>query len=1241
MLKLTLTVSLLARIAAMPLVTKSQVDAAAPPPPPSPPWTDCYKEEGTKLEDYQGNISTTMGGLECRSWKWAPYYQELGSESMPNPCRNPDKQSPIAGKGRGPWCYISNTAWTKYSIMGRRGEHWEFCNVPGPCSPPPPPSPPPAAPPPMPPQHCDKDCTQPFGFCTYRDEFTYKPTKWVYDENRISANKWNAECGETFWSQVAPSYNWKLLEYQKSAAQQNVVSCTGQMCLSASTNETQSQAMCSPKCEATSVYGGNGCMFHLDRYAPMLVKLSQLRASSILNTTGQVGTNTSRSAVSHLKDLQQSVSGFLHAIRGNPRPTCQAPLTADVTSATRTKNHQDAIHIPGEDASKCCDLCEKDDDCTAWVLNAKDDLCYLLSDFGRVDYTVEDRQIGCSSKRNCKIDTAPALPSDPKSGIALVQTQVSSLDTISASIARLPRAGFVPTFTRELYDDRLTDFMASIHNVMNKLDGAYERDMLLSHFAAQLEVEQAKLTGAKSVTAEAQKQAAMSIRTALAGLQVSSTGLKRTGELMHKSAAKLRDALEDWKRDQMKELLLNLASTVADVVKVAYGDFGSVWKALEKDVWVFRSAEGAWKAVKKAGELLNKLREAGSAVYDTLSAIGDMKDFDMELKDIVDDSYLLAQDLDLWARQPGTNSSGSVVQVLTNAMHQLNERLPSMGHGAWGEYVSSSSAAYEDFLTGYTGAVNAAAQEYITHLKAQATYGNDFTTQGVRYVAAVQQYLINAAQRKANQHAQAAMKDAYKVASERKAYDMMQESILGVQMTTLALQMQTTMQQLCESYRYQTTRLYDQCVRPNEDNVLNAVCGKFAEGMPAFEPFVTSPCSEASQLARQSQEYLHKWKGMYENANTVNKYISDAVWGKDSSAAEEPFVMATLEVYDPPPCDGSNGFWETTFSICNKTIDPTTNVTYIDGTECLADGASMPKDGMCCNITEFNRNCIFDPPSDRPYITRGAFERFADSSHEDWGKLAFTIEPRFVPELTKYDEVFVRGISAYLEGASIDRSEMRDNSLNIRLQPIGQMITRVKDPDWDKDEACMRAWEQDPTTLCMFNNHTFVGAPSGEQATVSYTMNYHNTREEQSDVCPDGTRPHPVFYNKNSRELVGEDGKPRFHYCHNSDLSSLEAGDPRAVYKKETTPYNFASAYSSYKLTVWNKFSSDKDVKIRSKGINLTEVKAIHLAMWVKTNGKNNQRLDECKDIERRGVLSLAAAGLGPSPIGAGTKDTP
>lgn len=168
---------------------------------------------------------------------------------------------------------------------------------------------------------------------------------------------------------------------------------------------------------------------------------------------------------------------------------------------------------------------------------------------------------------------------------------------------------------------------------------------------------------------------------------------------------------------------------------------------------------------------------------------------------------------------------------------------------------------------------------------------------------------------------------------------------------------------------------------------------------------------------------------------------------------------------------------------------------------------------------------------------------------------------------------------------------------------------------------------KDPNNLCVFDNYSYVGAPSGASNTVSYTLYYSNP-EPVTDTCDGETGAQPVFYGQTNREIMcatPQGSAPCFHYCTNLDFASLEDGNAK---KFHTTggPYNFASVYSSFRLILSNKFGANQPVGFRSQGIQLQGVKAVHIGMWLKTNGRNNQEMDTCDDILKKGLVFAQAA---------------
>ena len=79
----------------------------------------------------------------------------------------------------------------------------------------------------------------------------------------------------------------------------------------------------------------------------------------------------------------------------------------------------------------------------------------------------------------------------------------------------------------------------------------------------------------------------------------------------------------------------------------------------------------------------------------------------------------------------------------------------------------------------------------------------------------------------------------------------MQEGVIAIEITSLALQMYTTVSQLCSSYAYQTTSVYHACAEAS-GNKFNKLCGPFVGGAAAFEPFTFEPCKSQMGLSQVS-----------------------------------------------------------------------------------------------------------------------------------------------------------------------------------------------------------------------------------------------------------------------------------------------------------------------------------------------------------------------------------------------------
>ena len=951
----------------------------------------------------------------------------------------------------------------------------------------------------------------------------------MYDETNGDVEAWDAQCGDEFWALQASGSSSR---FDWASIKEDVTSCTGGTCISGA-QSNDPRAMCSKECASigTEHYGGNGCLFYLNRYAAQYIYVSQVRAASVLKEYGLPGNSTlQQMAAAKLGEVQTALTYYLTVV------------------AAQTKNASAAT-----------------------------------------------------------------------SAVPLLRAQISSLTTLANFVVRMPAAGFVPTHNRDFYSNELKTYMAAFKSIMSKLQESISQDKLLKYFAQEYVAQQAELDGKEGVNAVERETILQSMATALKGMKIAQEGMRLTGIQMQIAAAKLREALEDYQNDQIIQLSITIAFTAADIVTDFIGDMAARAGEAAREAGKVTS----WFQKKSTYYFMKFVTQFRGAATDMGYAFAAL---DKITKKMPPDVSALVQGVANQVASMGLPPppKGNSIDVISIAADKLNRQLLELGTGAWSQYVTSLIAQYDNFLTGFNSKVSGAAQHFIDEVHTQAAYGNDWTTSGTRFVANVQQFLVNEAQAQALNETQNAIKNVYGVLNEEHDYDIMQQGVMSIQITTLALQMNVVIEELCSTFEYQTTRLYHQCVSddPSSTNKLQMICGRYAKGGSAFTPFFhRPPCQSNDGFANAANSYLSTWTETYTNVMDVVEYVTNAVWGTDTSATDSPFVSFTLEVWSPKPCDGSHGYWESEMTLCNTSMPLSPNTTYI-GDECLAPGAELPPDLECCNVTRWNPNCVNDEPPSRPYITSSQLASFSNTSSENWGKLRFLVTPESMPELIMYDAAFVRGISVYLEGAEINTAVA--GNLFSRLTPAGSMITRVKRPGWSDnddplDKACQLDFWRDHKNLCMFNNYTFHGSPSGSDSTVSYTMYYHNVAK--GSTCPDGTRATPVFYNSGGRELEC-DGEPCFYYCTNLDFESLETGNAESRFNQHS-PYNFASVYSAWDLQVYNHWSSDAKTSVRSAGLDLSKVTKLHLGIWLKTNGENNQKLDTCDRVGQVSSESL------------------
>ena len=198
--------------------------------------------------------------------------------------------------------------------------------------------------------------------------------------------------------------------------------------------------------------------------------------------------------------------------------------------------------------------------------------------------------------------------------------------------------------------------------------------------------------------------------------------------------------------------------------------------------------------------------------------------------------------------------------------------------------------------TGYSTSINGAAQHIIDLIDAQKDYGNDYVNQGMRYVGGLQQYLIDAQTINISRTANDAIAAAFDEAVPD-GYFALQQSTQAVLVTGLGLQMQAIALQLCQSYSYQTTGLFQRCVASSTatKNPLQQLCYDFSAGiLPSLAPMKLDPCGDSAGFIAEASKYLAPYETINNLSQAVNCYVDRVLWaGEDSpsyDAEDYPFV---------------------------------------------------------------------------------------------------------------------------------------------------------------------------------------------------------------------------------------------------------------------------------------------------------------------------------------------------------------
>ena len=789
---------------------------------------------------------------------------------------------------------------------------------------------------------------------------------------------------------------------------------------------------------------------------------------------------------------------------------------------------------------------------------------------------------------------------------AMVSAQISAVDTMAKSATRFTAAGFVPAFTRQFYNTRLVEYIDEVNQINRDMQRHADQADFNQHFLRTFRVAEESLNGEAGVTKTMEVQTHQSLTSSIVGMNTAVIGMRQTETLLEEAETAFEEALEAFRRSQRRGAILSLARSLVNPKKR--------WPSRPSTVINnFRNA-GVKGAIVQS---VQGLASAGETVvnvsvnvFNVAKGCRDLIQAEQNTHDAITDGLqMLAEDLDMMSELNKT----STMEDLQYATVELNSQLPGLGEGFWRQWVSNASLAFNEYLTGYNSAVNGAARSYIDRLNDQAAFGNDYTTQGYRFVEAVQQLTVFEAMNAANEATASAVEDAQKEITGNDDSRAAAQTILAIKMSTLGMQIETTIQQLCSSYAFQTTGLFDQCVNSPEANVLQQLCSAATEGKLDFKPLKIAPC--AQRFASESAHFMNQLNRRHQNVRRVNEVVDRAMWGNDANARyENLYVNITLEPWTPPECPCStSGNCKTVerLAICDEAVrdEPSNNVWEAPKDECLEDDDLRdPVDqpgAVCCKIKQEVRLCDgLQPPTDRPYILKETFDRFKETSvPSKWGELIFNVEPQHlqgVASLRPREEIFVRAAGVFLEGAKVESTQL----LAARLTPVGEMSARIFDRSLADSDDCLQYRAADERNLCIFRNHSFLGAPSGQQATAMAEF----VTEYTTPTPPSSFRGQPTCapgQNQRLRDVFVQGDEPArlapgHQWCVPSDTF---ANINRNFAIPDNPHFNSPSIFSSFQLSVNNAASHGKakDDPARRLGVDLASTSKIHIGMWLHT----------------------------------------
>jgi len=207
----------------------------------------------------------------------------------------------------------------------------------------------------------------------------------------------------------------------------------------------------------------------------------------------------------------------------------------------------------------------------------------------------------------------------------------------------------------------------------------------------------------------------------------------------------------------------------------------------------------------------------------------------------------------------------------------------------------------------------------------------------------------------------------------------------------------------------------------------------------------------------------------------------------------------------------------------------------------------------------------------------------------------------------KADEVFVRGIAAYIEGANVPAIKGANVQATVSLTATGEMTNQVRKSNEYVDQACYGV-----DTSCMFDDYNFTGAPSGQAYggnnpnTVVYSATYWNV--DETGDCPNAVTKTAVF--SDTKKAMGTSEDDRLYYC---TIADFEQTYQNSYFLENdfSGPYNSASLFTNFELSVTSDASA-KPTPFGRYGIDLRGMTAIHIGFWLMTTKAPD---DQCSEM--------------------------